>query len=117
MTRYEAIVIATLIVAEAHTSANSEQMIALIRSRAVIEQAKGAIIAARHCGPDEAWATLRRTSQQFNVKIRDLAVALIEHLSHTPQPTPDGTPAIVPTPEARQAAELLWAAFTIPGDT
>ncbi|GAB3728023.1 ANTAR domain-containing protein [Amycolatopsis oliviviridis] len=115
LTRYEAVVTATLVVAEAHGAAGSEQMMAVLRSRAAIEQAKGVIIGIRRCGPEEAWATLRRASQEFNVKIRDLAVALVEHLGHTPQSTPEGIPVIVPTPEARHAAERLWTAFTTPG--
>lgn len=116
LARYDALAIATLTVAGARDSASSEQTIALLRSRAAIEQAKGAIIAARRCDPDEAWATLRRTSQYFNVKLRDLAAALVEHLSSSRVDTPDSTPAIVPPSAARHAAERLWAAFAEPGD-
>lgn len=117
LTHYENIVVATLVVAEAQTAAGSENMIAVLRSRGVIEQAKGAIIAIRRCTSDEAWEILRRASQQFNIKVRDLAVALVEYLSHAPLSTLDGVPAIVPSSEARSAAELLWAAFTTPTRT
>jgi AmiR/NasT family two-component response regulator len=46
--------------------------------RAVIEQAKGIIMASQHCGPDEAFDLLRRASQRENRKLRDLAVDLVE---------------------------------------
>jgi len=35
----------------------------------------------RRCDADEAWAVLRRASQQFNIKLRVVAQALIEHIS------------------------------------
>src|SRR5918993_1204518 len=47
-------------------------------SRAVIEQAKGKIMAIRGCGPTEAFAILARASQRENVKVRDLAQRMIE---------------------------------------
>ena len=34
-----------------------------IKSRAVIEQAKGIIMERKHCGPDHAFTVLTRTSQ------------------------------------------------------
>lgn len=42
-------------------------------SRAVIDQAKGIIMAARSVSADEAFAILVEQSQQQNVKVRDLA--------------------------------------------
>ena len=47
-------------------------------NRAVIEQAKGLIIAARGCTPDEAFELLSRMSQNENRKLRDLAALLVE---------------------------------------
>jgi len=47
-------------------------------NRAVIEQAKGLIIAARGCTPDEAFELLSRMSQNENRKLRDLAASLVE---------------------------------------
>lgn len=112
LARYEKLTADTLVVAEAAAAGDPDQMLGLLASRAVIEEAKGAIIAVRHCSPDEAWNTLRRGSQQFNVKVRDLAAALIELLSGAPAPQPDGTPRLAPGAEAREAAGRLWAAFT-----
>jgi transcriptional regulator with GAF, ATPase, and Fis domain len=51
-------------------------MRAALDSRAVIEQAKGTIMGGRHCTADEAFAILRKTSQDTNVKVRDVATAL-----------------------------------------
>ena len=53
------------------------------------------------CDADQAWKVLRTASQEFNVKLRELAVALVEHISGAPaeQPatgapiTPDDRPA------------------------
>lgn len=44
-----------------------------IASRAVIEQAKGAVAVVRRISPDEAFAVLRTVSQESNVKLRDVA--------------------------------------------
>ena len=48
------------------------------RSRAVIEQAKGAIMMSRGLTDVEAFNLLRKQSQQHNVKLRDLAAALVD---------------------------------------
>jgi GAF domain-containing protein len=52
-------------------------------SRAVIDMAKGVLIARHHCSPEEAFAILSRTSQNHNRKLRELAEALVasEHAS------------------------------------
>lgn len=46
-------------------------------SRGTIEQAKGVIMATLGVGPDEAFAMLKRSSQNANVKLRDLAEMLL----------------------------------------
>ena len=51
---------------------------AAMANRAAIEQAKGLIIAARGCTPDEAFELLSRMSQNENRKLRDLAASLVE---------------------------------------
>jgi hypothetical protein len=50
-----------------------------LRSRPVIEQAKGIIMATEGCTADEAWDMLRRASQRENRKLRDLAVTFVEN--------------------------------------
>jgi hypothetical protein len=48
-----------------------------LRSRAVIEQAKGILIATAGCTPDEAFALLVRQSQHENRKLREVAGELV----------------------------------------
>jgi GAF domain-containing protein len=49
-----------------------------IQSRAVIEQAKGILMARDRCTPDEAFDMLRRLSQHRNVKLREIAQAVVD---------------------------------------
>lgn len=49
-----------------------------LRSRPVIEQAKGILMATQGCSADEAFATLRRASQRENRKLRDVAATVVE---------------------------------------
>ncbi|MFF1613345.1 ANTAR domain-containing protein [Amycolatopsis sp. NPDC058278] len=110
--RYAKLTEMTLVVAETATAGDPDQMLDLLASRAAIEQAKGAIMAVRRCPPEEAWQTLRRASQEFNVKVRELAVALVEHLGGRLPAPPAGIREIRPGAPAREAAERLWSAFT-----
>jgi len=112
--RYAKLTEMTLVVAETATAGDPDQMLDLLASRAAIEQAKGAIMAVRRCPPEEAWQTLRRASQEFNVKVRELAVALVEHVGGHSALQPEGTPEIRPGAPARHAAERLWSAFAPP---
>lgn len=50
-------------------------------SRATIEQAKGVVMADRHCTPDEAFEHLVRLSSTTHRKLRDVAAALVEQAS------------------------------------
>ncbi len=54
------------------------QLTEAVRSRDVIGQAKGILMERRGLNADEAFDTLRRTSQDLNVKLRDLAQTLAE---------------------------------------
>ena len=51
---------------------------AAMQSRAVIEQAKGKIMAIEGCTPDEAFTLLARASQRDNVKLRELARRIVQ---------------------------------------
>jgi len=53
------------------------QMREAMESRAVIEQAKGMLIAAHRCTPDEAFQMLSKSSQRSNRKLRDVAKAMV----------------------------------------
>jgi len=48
---------------------------------AVIEQAKGIIMAQHRCGPEEAFDLLRRASQRANIKAHVLAAKIVEHVA------------------------------------
>lgn len=58
----------------------AEQMQRAMESRAVIEQAKGILMAQRHCSADEAFEVLVRLSQETHRKLRDLAEALVSQV-------------------------------------
>jgi GAF domain-containing protein len=63
----------------------AQHMEIAMRSRAVIEQAKGIIMRDRRCSADEAFTILSKLSQNTNHRLRDVAVALIKR-STTPEP-------------------------------
>jgi hypothetical protein len=50
----------------------------LSETRAVIEQAKGILMATYRCGPDEALDLLRRASQAGGLKVHVLAAKVVE---------------------------------------
>jgi GAF domain-containing protein len=60
-------------------SQQAEQMAAAMASRAVIEQAKGMLMAQHKCDADEAFNLLVKLSQQTGRKLRAVAVALVDH--------------------------------------
>jgi GAF domain-containing protein len=72
---------AAVALANAHlydaTATLAQQMQTAIDNRAVIEQAKGIIMGGRHCTADEAFRILTKLSQDTNVKLRDVAAALV----------------------------------------
>ena len=57
-----------------------EAMELMSQSRPVIEQAKGALMVTYGLDADDAFLLLRRYSQQVNVKLRDVARAVVEAL-------------------------------------
>src|SRR5690348_11137807 len=59
-----------------------------MRSRAVIEQAKGFLSAALNCGLDEAFGHLARLSQHENLRVAEVAARIIG----TVIPTDDDEP-------------------------
>ncbi len=50
----------------------------LFENRAVIEQAKGVLMAVYRVGPDQAFRVLQWRSQETNVKLRTLAKQLVD---------------------------------------
>ena len=55
-----------------------------MQSRAVIEQAKGILMGARRCTSDEAFDLLVRLSQDTNRKLRDVARAVVDDATASP---------------------------------
>ena len=57
----------------------TEQLAQAMRSRAVIEQAKGILMArSPHLTADDAFDVLRKASQRENVKLRDIAQRIVD---------------------------------------
>ncbi|CAN5157985.1 GAF and ANTAR domain-containing protein [soil metagenome] len=52
-----------------------------MKSRAVIEQAKGMLMASQQCGADQAFELLVRASQRENVKLREIAARIVSAAS------------------------------------
>jgi len=109
---YEQLVSAALVTAAAEDAAGIGDMLSVLQSRGAIEQSKGVIMGSLRCDAETAWSTLRRASHESNVKLRELAVALVEHVGGVPAEQPAVSAPIVPDERARRAAGLLWAVLT-----
>ena len=48
-----------------------------LKTRPMIEQAKGILMAQRHCDEKAAFAALRKMSQDNNVPLADVAAAIV----------------------------------------
>jgi ANTAR domain len=109
---YEQLVSAALVTTAAENEAAFEDLLSALQSRGAIEQAKGALMGLIGCDAEQAWNMLRRASQEFNVKLRELAVALLEHVGGGPAEQPGVADPIAPDEAARKAAALLWSAMS-----
>jgi GAF domain-containing protein len=56
-----------------------------MESRAVIEQAKGVLMAQRHIDADQAFEILRAASQRYNRKLRDIALGIVDSTHQQPR--------------------------------
>jgi hypothetical protein len=110
---YERLVNAAFVTTAAENSAGIEDMLMVLQSRGAIEQAKGAIMGRVGCAADHAWEVLRRASQDSNVKVRALAIALLEHISGAPAEQPAFATPITPDRVTRDAAQLLWSSLLL----
>jgi hypothetical protein len=91
----------------------AEQMVQMVQYRRVIEQAKGLVMAVTGTDAGSAFATLARASQHFNVRLRNLSVALVEIVGQAPAEGPTDPAAVVtPAERDRASAERMWAALT-----
>lgn len=73
------VVASFLAMVESHAKLASEvtDLRETLRSRPTIEQAKGIIMADRRCSPDEAFGVLRQLSMDTNVRVADVAAAIV----------------------------------------
>ncbi|WP_250036658.1 GAF and ANTAR domain-containing protein [Paractinoplanes maris] len=67
-----------------HTADLARQLQQAMDSRAVIEQAKGIIMAEQRCGPDDAFAVLTQISQNSNRKLREVAATMVAAVQRSP---------------------------------
>lgn len=97
----------------AEEAERTEQMVQMVQYRRVIEQAKGLVMGVTGTDAAAAFATLARASQHFNVRLRNLSVALVEFVGGAPAEGPDDPVAVlVPADRDRTAAQRMWAALT-----
>ncbi|GAA3603171.1 ANTAR domain-containing protein [Kineosporia mesophila] len=113
--RYEPLVTQALAVVEycAGEEQVAQQMLQMTQYRRVIEQAKGLVMGAIGADAPSAFAALARASQHFNIRLRTLAVALVEHVGRQDAEHPADPELVVrPTPAERETAARIWAALT-----
>ncbi|AMW11058.1 hypothetical protein A4E84_17030 [Streptomyces qaidamensis] len=68
--------------------AENEQLGRALTSRAVIDQARGMMMALAPCSSDRAWDLLVDVSQHCNIKLRDVAEALVATTKDRTLPEP-----------------------------
>ncbi|MER6209030.1 ANTAR domain-containing protein [Streptomyces sp. NPDC001642] len=83
-------------------SQNAQLLLAL-ETRAVIDQARGMVMALAPCSGDRAWDLLVDVSQHCNIKLRVVATALVATTADEALPAPIQR-------ELRRALRLLHAA-------
>lgn len=75
----EAIAVAVVNAAAHHRlTEQTRNLQVAMETRAVIEQAKGVLMAQRQVGAEEAFEILRDASQRYNRKLRDIAAGIVE---------------------------------------
>jgi AmiR/NasT family two-component response regulator len=62
----------------------AENLDIAMRTRAVIEQAKGILMSQRRCDATEAFNLLAAASQRSNRKLRDIAQAVVDGVTGQP---------------------------------
>jgi hypothetical protein len=113
--RWESLLTSALAVVEycAGEEMRAEQMLQMIQYRRVVEQAKGMIMTATRHDAQTAFAVLSRASQHFNIRLRNLAVALVEHVGDGTAEHPDDPEAVIhTTPAERRVAAQVWTAIS-----
>jgi transcriptional regulator with GAF, ATPase, and Fis domain len=77
---------ASIVVASRYAEARdlATQLEQALRSRAVIDQAIGIVMAESRCDAEQAFATLGRASNNRNAKLRDLAIQIVTRVGGRP---------------------------------
>ena len=112
---YESMLGSALAVVEycAGEELKAEQMLQMVQYRRVIEQAKGLVMGSVGGDAGAAFTTLSRASQHFNIRLRNLAVALVEHVGRAPAEGPDDPSQVVtPSDHDRTVAGQVWLALS-----
>ncbi|TDC48727.1 ANTAR domain-containing protein [Jiangella ureilytica] len=75
---------------QVHDAELAEQMEQALATRSVIDQAIGIVMAQQRCSAEQAFATLRKHSQNNNLKLRTVAERMVARVSGqaVPQPPP-----------------------------
>ncbi|WP_330310222.1 MULTISPECIES: ANTAR domain-containing protein [unclassified Streptomyces] len=79
---------AALLVEVVELRAKSEQLARALTSRAVIDQARGMVMVLAPCSSERAWDLLVCVSQNCNIKLRDVATALVATTKDETLPEP-----------------------------
>ncbi|AZM50259.1 hypothetical protein DMB38_34770 [Streptomyces sp. WAC 06738] len=85
----------------AELSEENAQLKQAIRTRPVVDQARGVLMAVLDGDADDAWQVLRQTSQHANVPLRDVASWVVSSTGGTPMCDDLRVPM-------RQAIERVW---------
>ncbi|RAS65610.1 ANTAR domain-containing protein [Lentzea atacamensis] len=88
----------------------ADQMVRMVQHRRYIEQAKGLLMGARPCPPGDAFELLVRASQHANVKLRDVAMALVLVACGQLEDADDMS---MPPKIAYDTAQRLWEALHV----
>jgi hypothetical protein len=76
---YASLALASAVKGVGRARSEAENLRTALETRTVIGQATGILMARRRLSGDEAFAVLSRTSQNYNVKLADLAQVLATH--------------------------------------
>jgi PAS domain-containing protein len=89
-----------------------------MRTRGVIEQAKGMLAVRLECTPEQAFGHLSQLSQEQNVRLAELAEHVVRQALSEPEPEPRPTPGADHLDGYRrleQVGGLGWAAWDLGG--
>ena len=91
--------------AHAQLAEHARNMRLAMDSRAVIEQAKGVLMAQRHIDADQAFDILRDASQRYNRKLRDISEGIVASTQEEP-------PALTSREASRSTRKATAAALS-----